>query len=471
MPTQNIIHEGTFRPEQEKTYIHLPFEVPAGATRLQVEYDYSNRIGSSPHLRGGNTIDLGLFDSRGIDYLQAGFRGWSGSERLSVSIGEAEATPGYLAGPLPPGRWHVMLGLYKIAPEGCSYRVEIAVSIEPERPPAAEQLVPTVSLPSSPPRAPFAPWLRGELHCHTWHSDGDGSPLERVLLARERGLDFLAVTDHNTTSSQLELVGLADPGLIVIPGMEITTFKGHFNAWGIRDWVDFRVQQPEDMIASIRFAAEHGALVSCNHPKPFGPPWEYEEVSGYQCIEVWNGPWYVLNEASLDFWLRQLASGQRLPAVGGSDYHRKSQLAEIPPRAPGTPTVWAYVPGASDAQSILDAIRQGHVSLSDEPDGPFLDLRAGAGSIALCGDALPRPEDGQLPIHVHCQHGASCRLQLLDQAGVLLERTIASSDETVVAELPVARSQYVRAELRDRAGTMKALTNPVYLGHDERQRS
>jgi hypothetical protein len=460
MPTETIIHEGTLRPEQEKGYVHLPFDVPDGAVEITVEYSYSNRIGSSPYLSGGNTIDLGVFDARGIDQLTAGFRGWSGSERLEISIGETAATPGYLAGPLTPGRWHVMLGLYKIAPEGCDYRVVVAIATEAGRPAAGVLPAPEPGLPASPPPARFAPWLRGELHCHTWHSDGDDRPLARVQLARERGLDFLAVTDHNTTSSQHELASLSDPGLILIRGMEITTFKGHFNAWGIGDWVDFRVRRPEDMAAAIRFAAERGALVSCNHPKPYGPPWEYEQVDGYDCVEVWNGPWYVLNEASLEFWLRQQAGGRRIPAVGGSDYHRKSQLAETPPRAPGTPTLWVHVPGTPNAQAILTAIRQGHVSLSDEPDGPFLDLRSGA---TICGDALPRPSNGRLTLQVHAARGAGHRLRLLDQEGALLGRTIAEADETVDAELPVARSLYVRAELRDARGNMKALTNPIYL--------
>jgi hypothetical protein len=463
MSSQTIVHEGTLRPEQEKSYIHLPFDMPVAAAFLEDQYTNINRIGSDPLLTGGNTIDLGIFDARGISYLEAGFRGWSGSERLSVRIGEMAATPGYLAGPLTPGRWHVMLGLYKIAPEGCSYRVEIAITVVPERRPAGALPTLAASLPASPLQAPFAPWLRGELHCHTWHSDGDGSPAERIQLARERGLDFLAVTDHNTISSQIELASVEDPGLILIRGVEVTTFKGHFNVWGIGDWVDFRVQRPEDMVTAIRFAVERGAVTSCNHPKPFGPPWEYEEVANYHCVEVWNGPWYVLNQAALDFWLRQLASGKRLPAIGGSDYHRKSQLAEVPPRAPGTPTVWVYVEGIPDAQAILQAIRQGHVSLSDEPDGPFLDLRAGAEFAARCGDALPRPNDGQLPIRLHCRRSAGHRLQILDQQGVLFERTLAGPDETVVAEVPVARSLFVRAELRGVDDTMKALTNPVYL--------
>lgn len=463
MSTHTIIYEGTLRSEQEKSYVHLPFDVPANTRLVTIDYRYSNRIGSSPKLTGGNTIDLGIFDARGIDFLNAGFRGWSGSERLSVSIGEMDATPGYLAGPLTSGRWHVMLGLYKLAPEGCSYYVAITISTEVVSPTTPLLLTPAPRLPASPPRAPFTPWLRGELHCHTWHSDGDASPLERVELARERGLDFLAVTDHNTTSTQYELATLSNSDLILIPGLEVTTFKGHFNVWGIGDWVDFRVLRSEDMAASIRFAVEHGAVVSCNHPKPYGPPWEYEDVSGYHCVEVWNGPWYVLNQASLDFWVRQLASGQRISAVGGSDYHRKSQLAEIPPRAPGTPTVWAYVSDTPSAETILQAIRQGHISLSDEPDGPLLELRAGADGVALCGDALARPLGGQLPVRVHCYRGAGYRLQLLDQEGVLLERTLAERDELVMGELAVERSLYVRAELRDKRGNMKALSNPVYL--------
>ena len=43
-------------------------------------------------------------------------------------------------------------------------------------------------------------WLAGDFHSHTVHSDGSLEVVELAALAAERGLDLLAVTDHNTIS-------------------------------------------------------------------------------------------------------------------------------------------------------------------------------------------------------------------------------------------------------------------------------
>jgi hypothetical protein len=63
MTETTIVLEGVLRPEQEKTYVHLPFEVPVRAGRIDVSYEYDARIDSDPLLTGGNTIDLGIFDT------------------------------------------------------------------------------------------------------------------------------------------------------------------------------------------------------------------------------------------------------------------------------------------------------------------------------------------------------------------------------------------------------------------------
>ena len=466
MTETTLVLEGALRPDQEKTYFHLPFEVPDGAERIDVSLGYDERIGSHPLLTGGNTLDLGIFDPEENDLgCLMRFRGWSGSERDAFMITPGEATPGYLAGLLPAGRWHILLGLYKIAPQGCRYRVSIQIQTRPEGEGQVLDL-PHVSagdLPRSSPMASFAPWLRGELHCHTWHSDGDGSAADLVALARLRGLDFLAVTDHNNIAQQRELAQVADPGLILIRGMEVTTYKGHFNVWGITDWVDFRVQSPQEMQDALRFAAEQGGLTSIGHPKPFGPDWDYPEVTHAHCVEVWNGPWTLLNQIALDFWSNLIASGRQAPAVGGSDYHAQAQQPEL---NLGIPTTWAYVPGALeavDAAAILQAVRAGHVSLSDAPDGPFLDLRAGLDYTVMAGDRLSPVPPGKIPMQVRCLRGAGCQLTLINQQGSLFDFVLAQEDQLVQVELLPGKSRYIRAELRAADETLRAMTNPIYF--------
>ena len=461
------IYEGLFGPELEKTYFHLPFEVPPRAVRLEVSLHYNDRMGSNPALVGGNTVDLGIFDERGVEFLTAGFRGWSGSERDHFWIGEQEATPGYLAGPLHPGRWHILLGLYKVAPTGCAYQVSVTITVaDPTCPAELSVFSPdfhSLPLPSSPPPALHSPWLRGELHCHTWHSDGALNAALLVEHARARGLDFLAISDHNTIACQYELEKLPVPGLILIRGLESTTYAGHFNVWGISDWIDFRVNTPDEMSAAVERANRLGALTSCGHPKPLGPGWDYPQVTNFACVEVWNGPWNGLNEVSLAYWVDLLAAGHRKPAVGGSDYHRAGEMAGGKERDLGTPTNWVYVPGEVTAETILQAVRRGHVSLSDAPDGPRLVLRGGADGNALQGDQIAASSKGLFPVQIRCEGGSGGLLRLLDQNGVVAEYGLTDHQQTLQLNVPVSASLYVRAELRTPNGWLRALTNPIYL--------
>jgi hypothetical protein len=319
--TTERLLEGYVPSSEEGTFRHLPFEMPAGVGRLEVRYDYTDPIDSDPHVMGGNTIDLGLFDQRGIAFMNAGFRGWSGSARREFYVTPREATPGYLPGPLEPGEWHIFLGLYKLSPQGCYYQVALRfIPNQDDSPPAP---LPTLPLRVDGPAFPKKSdgWYRGELHCHTYHSDGDSAPLDVVHAAQALGLDFLAITDHNTLSHLNDLATMKPPDLILIPGFEVTTYKGHWNVWGDFGWIDFRTLTPERMAEAIQEARARGYLTSCNHPRSYGPPWEFKEVTGWHCLEVWNGPWAVFNSESLAYYEERLNAGERLVAVGGSDAH------------------------------------------------------------------------------------------------------------------------------------------------------
>jgi hypothetical protein len=456
-PVEHII-EGFAAPQQALTYVHLPFEVPPGTERIDVHYDYSAAIHSDPHLTGGNTVDLGVFDPRGVDPPGPGFRGWSGSSRSEFFIARDEATPGYVPGPLQAGTWHIYLGFYKVAEQGCEYRVTVRLTPAQGEPSSADTpaLLPLRERAPAGSRRDRNGWYKGDLHCHSHHSDGDSPPRDIVAAARELGLDFLAVTDHNVYSQQAVLNQIDTP-LMLIPGTEVTTYKGHWNIWGRGEWIDFRILTAEAMTAAIEKAVKAGYLVSCNHPRDYGPPWEFADVTGYHCVEVWNGPWQLFNTQSLAFWEQRLRAGQRLVAVGGSDCHRlkEEHIARL-----GQPTTWIYCPGEPSPAGILAGLRAGHAFVSAAPDGPQLYLRAGD---AMMGDTLP-PASGESPeIEVRAVDAAGLNLEIHSAAGCLERLPVQQADQTFT--LAVTAELYIRAQLveDDADATVHALTNPLYL--------
>lgn len=60
-----------------------------------------------------------------------------------------------------------------------------------------------------------------DLHTHTNHSDGELSPKELVLLAKNKGLKAIAIADHDTVSAVKECLSLKNNGLEIIPAIEI----------------------------------------------------------------------------------------------------------------------------------------------------------------------------------------------------------------------------------------------------------
>jgi hypothetical protein len=449
---------GMLAPEQTLTYVHLPFDVPEGIGQIDVAYAYDAAISSDPTLTGGNTVDIGVFDPRGVDFLRAGYRGWSGSARNSFSVGQTKATPGYMPGPIQPGTWHICLGAYKVAPDGCHYEVDIR--LHPAESTEVVAFPKRLSLDDekAAPRRSDG-WYAGEIHCHTVNSDGDSTTAEVVAQAEALGLDFLAIMDHNNLTHQVDLAQIETP-LALIPGYEVTTYYGHWNIWGDGPWVDFRVQSPRDLAQAIAFAREHGYLTSCNHPRPFGPDWAFPEVEGYDCVEIWNGPWELLNATCLEFWEARLRRGERLTAVGGSDFHfgHQPHLAQL-----GRPSNVVYVPPdrAPSARAIVEAIRAGHCFVTEGPLGPRVTLQSGA---AMMGDRVPRPAHGQLALAIEVRRGFGSQLQLVGAGGVLHTVVVDHDDVRFELDGPIGDSPYVRAQLIDPAtGHVRAATNPIYV--------
>jgi hypothetical protein len=83
-------------------WAYVPFDVPEGTQRIDVStsHDQFSLLGM-----GRNVLDLGIFGPAGHELGNTeGFRGWSGGARAGFMLSAVNATPGYLAGPIEPGR-------------------------------------------------------------------------------------------------------------------------------------------------------------------------------------------------------------------------------------------------------------------------------------------------------------------------------------------------------------------------------
>ena len=82
------------------SYQEHAFDVPAGVTRLDVEFTYQNP-------NADTELEVGLFDA-------GRFRGTSRFSKQRFHLTEFEATPSYVPGPIVPGTWRVSLGVASI---------------------------------------------------------------------------------------------------------------------------------------------------------------------------------------------------------------------------------------------------------------------------------------------------------------------------------------------------------------------
>ena len=172
-----------------------------------------------------------------------------------VCIGATEATPGYLPGPLPPGEWLAEIDTHMIMPGApVHYWLDVTVADGACAPYDGRPLLMTDRESCA---ARGAGWYRGDLHTHTCHSDADDGfgVAELAQTARDHGLDFVFVTDHNTTSGLGEIEALGSAEFLVAGGVELTTFWGHALCLGARTWVDWRVRPGAGQMARLAAAA------------------------------------------------------------------------------------------------------------------------------------------------------------------------------------------------------------------------
>ena len=315
-------------------------------------------------------------------------------------------------------------------------------------------------------------WYRGDCHVHSARSHGgELTPEQLAAAARVSGLDFFAITEHNTADTHGAWGPLAGDGLLVILGQEAVTQTGHWLALGIEPGqvVAWRYGVRDDVIGRhVGQVHRAGGLCVAAHPHaPYpGGVFSYP-LDGFDAVEVWNGlwssdrPWNADNNAAVAEWGRGLAAGihrgRWLPAIGCSDAHLDGQIA-----IPHT----VVLADELSTGAVLAGIKAGNSRIAGSAEVSLrLEVRA-RDRVAGIGEQL---ETGGEPALVRAVVGGvpSGMVSLhTDRGTVHREPLSVGGTGTIEWRTSAEESAFVRVEVRHPGQQMAALSNPVILSRN-----
>jgi hypothetical protein len=280
-------------------------------------------------------------------------------------------------------------------------------------------------------------WYKGNLHTHTTQSDGLITPDEAIRWYRDRGYDFLAVTDHWVLTPGC--LG-PDGSFLTITGAELHGSSYHLLALGLSSLpAEALAESPAEVVAAVRAL---GGLAYVAHPY-----WTRQSsadlaaIPGLDGVEVFNAVCEQMDGLGYAgvHWDDLLGQGRRLTGLAVDDAHWKHGSHD-------QGFVMVRAEALSEA-AILQALAAGHFYAST---GPVIqDLRV---------VTLP---DGRPALKVCC---SPCAAITFHTRGPLGHRFTAPAGGALQAALwPLRREQvFQRVECRDAEGRI-AWSNAVMV--------
>jgi hypothetical protein len=302
-------------------------------------------------------------------------------------------------------------------------------------------------------------WYSADLHHHADQAEGVTPPADLARSQLAAGLDFLFVSDHDSTANHAPLQRIADRrGVPFIPSLELSASWGHFNAWpltpGQKLAIDTSTATIDQVFAEAR---RQGAIViQSNHPFiPYG----YLESLRAGVVPGGFNPAFELVEINSDvpfddqvlaaawqFW----NAGHRYYLSGGTDVH------DVWNHESGRVRLFAHVPGAPTPAGFAEAAKAGHAYVSY---GPLIFPSV------VFGDELKVKPGAPYTLAFRFQSVAGLKRVELVRAGAVARvqnYDAAPRETTVTFDLRDDQRTWYALVVEDAAGR-RAYTNPIWV--------
>lgn len=197
--------------------------------------------------------------------------------------------------------------------------------------------------------------MLADLHLHTCRSfDSRLDPARVIAVAKRRGLDAIAVTDHDTIDGALETRQLAAGGLLVVVGEEITTSSGDVIGLFLRETI-----VTTDAMEAIDAIHAQGGVAILPHPFLKSLGIEEKVARALDGVEGYNARYSPPPRDAENVGDRrtvEFAQAYDLTLTASSDAHRYRDIGRGRTVVP-----------ASNLDELKDALLKGRTTLGAMP--------------------------------------------------------------------------------------------------------